>query len=117
MKQNFPGHSLITAFNILKSTLLEAPVLHYPDPSKHYTVYTDAWDDACGARFSQKHDGQEHQAASISHTFKDTPQKWSTREQEAYGIYYALTNWNYYLLGFNIVVHNEDKPLQKFLYG
>ena len=45
--------SHLTAFNTLKSTLLDAPVLHYPDPLKCYIVYTDAPDDACGAHLSQ----------------------------------------------------------------
>ena len=43
--------SHLTAFNTLKSTLLEAPILHYPDPSKHYIVYTEASDDACGLSY------------------------------------------------------------------
>ena len=38
-------------------------------------------------------------------------------EQEAYFIYYAVTKWNYYLQGSDIVVHNDHKPLQKFLNG
>ena len=37
--------------------------------------------------------------------------------QEAYGIYYAVTWWNYYLQGSDTVVHNYHKPLQKFLNG
>ena len=38
-------------------------------------------------------------------------------EQEAYGIYYVVTKWNYYLQGTDIVVWNDCKPLQKFLNG
>ena len=45
------GHH--AAFNTLKSTLIEAPILNYPDSSKHYIVYTDASDDTCGAQLSQ----------------------------------------------------------------
>ena len=52
-----------------------------------------------------------------SHTFIDTQQKWSTMKQEAYGIYYAVTKWNYCLLGSDIVICNDHKPLQKFLNG
>ena len=37
------GHH--AAFNTIKRTLIEAPILHYPDPSECYIVYTDA----CGA--------------------------------------------------------------------
>ena len=33
-------------------------------------------------------------------------------EQEAYGIYYAVTKWNYYLQGSDIVVYNDHKPLK-----
>ena len=51
------------------------------------------------------------------HTFMDTQCKWSTTEQEAYGIYYVVTKWNNYLQGSDIVVCNEHKPLQKFLNG
>ena len=72
------GHH--SAFNTLKSVLLEASILQYPDPSKCYIVYTDASDDACGAQLSQEHDGQELPVPFLSHTFTDTQQKWSTTE-------------------------------------
>ena len=38
-------------------------------------------------------------------------------EQEAYGIYYAVTKWNYYLQGSDNAVCYDHKPLQKFLNG
>ena len=38
-------------------------------------------------------------------------------EQEAYGVYYAITKWNYYLQGADIIVRNDQKPLTKFLNG
>ena len=65
----------------------------------------------------QEHDGQELLVALLFHTFTDTQWKWSTMEQESYGIYYAVIKWNYYLQGSNIVVCNDHKPLQKFLNG
>ena len=105
----------LTAFNTLKSALLEAPILHYPDPSKHFIEYTDASDDACGAQLTQ--DGQELPFAFLSHTFMDTQWKWSTTGQETNGIYCAVTKWNYYLQWSDIIVLNDNKPLQKFLNG
>ena len=107
----------LTAFNTLKSALLDIPILHYPDPSKHYIVYMDASDDTCGVQLSQEHDGQELPFAFLSHTFLDILCKWSTTEQEACSIYYAVNKWNNYLQGSDIVVHNDHKPLQKFLNG
>ena len=38
-------------------------------------------------------------------------------EQETYGVYYAVTKWNYYLQGADIIVRNDHKPLAKFLNG
>ena len=80
-------------------------------------MYTDASDDACGAQLSQIRDGTEFPVAFLSHTFTDTQRKWSTPEQEAYGIYFAVKKWNYYLQGADIIVRNDHKPLAQFLNG
>ena len=97
--------------------MLEASILYYPDPSKCFIVYTDASDDTCGAQLSQEHAGQELPVAFLSHTFTDTQWKWSTTKQEAYGVYYVVTEWNYYLQGPDIVISNDHKPLQQFMNG
>ena len=64
--------SHLRAFNTLKSALLETPILHYPDPTKHYIVYTYTRDDTCRAPLSQEHDGKELPFAFLSHTFTDS---------------------------------------------
>ena len=92
------------AFIHLKEAIVQAPILHYPNPNKTYIVYTDASDDACGAQLSQEHNGTEFPVAFLSHTFTKTQCKWSTTEQEAFGVYYAITKWNYYLQGADIIV-------------
>ena len=53
----------------------------------------------------------------MSHTFSETQRKWSTTEQKAYGDYYTITKWNYYLQGADITFRNDHKPLAKFLNG
>ena len=53
--------------------------------------------------------------AFLSHTFTDTQWRWSTPEQEAYSIYFAVKKWNYYLQGADIIVRNDHKPLARFL--
>ena len=88
-----------------------------PNPSKKYIVYTGVSNDACRAQLSQEHNGTEFPVVFLSHTFTETQQKWSTTEQEAYGIYYAITKWNYYLQGADIIVRNDHKPLACFLNG
>ena len=84
---------------------------------KRYIVYTDTSDDACRAQLSQEPNGTEFPVAFLSNTFTETQWIWSTTEQEAYGIYYTITNWNYYLQGTDIIVRNDHKPLACFLNG
>ena len=103
------------AFIHLKEAIVQAPILHYPN--KTYIIYTDASDNACGAQLSQEHDGTKFPVAFLSHTFTETQCKWSTMEQEAFGVYYAITKWNYYLQGANIIVWNDHKLLAQFLNG
>ena len=110
-----PAHH--NAFLTLKESVIQVPVVCYPNLNECYIVYTDALDDACGAQLSQEHDGTEFPIAFLSHTFTDTQWKWSTTEQEAYSVYYAVTKWNYYLQGAEIIVCNDHKPLARFLNG
>ena len=105
------------AFLTLKESVTQVPILHYPNPTIHYIVYTDASDDMCRAQLSQKYDGTEFPTAFLSHTFTDMNRKWSTTGQEAYGVYYAVTKWNYYLQGAEVIVWNDHKPLARFLNG
>ena len=99
------------AFIHLKETIVQAPILHYPKPNKTYIVYIVASDDACRAQLSQEHNRTEFPVAFLSHTFTETQCKWSTTEQQAFGVYYTITKWNYYLQGADIIVLNDHKPL------
>ena len=83
-----PAHE---TFLKLKESIIQAPILCYPNPNKRYIVYTDILDDACGAQLSQEHDDSEFTIAFLSHTFSKTQRKWSATEQEAYGVYYTIT--------------------------
>ena len=104
-------------FMKLKEAIIQAPILRYPDTTKPYIVYTDASDDARRAQLSQIHDRTKFPVAFLSHTFTDTQRRWSTPEQEAYGIYFTVKKWNYYLQGADIIVRNDHKPLAQFLNG
>ena len=80
-----------TVFLHWKEAIIQELVLHYPDPDKKYIVYTDASINACGAQLSQEHDGMEFPIAFLLHMFTETQRKWSTTEQEVYGVYYTIT--------------------------
>ena len=102
------------AFLTLKESVIQVPILHFPNPMKCYIVYTDASDDACGVQLSQEHDGTEFPIAFLSNTFMDMQCKWRSTEQEAFGVYYAVIKWNYYFQGAEVTVHNDHKPLARF---
>ena len=78
-------------FLTLKESVIQSPIQQYPDSNKRYIVYTDASNDASGAHLSQEHDRTEFPIAFPSRTFLDTQRKWNTTEQEAFGMYYAVT--------------------------
>ena len=106
-----------TAFLHLKEAIIHAPILRYPGPNKKYIAYTDASDDASRPQLSQEHDGTEFPIAFLLHTFTETQRKLSTTKQDAYGVYYTITKWNYYMQGTDITVKNNHKPLPWFLNG
>ena len=54
-----------TAFLYLKEAIIQASILHYPDPDKKCIVYTDVSNDARGAQLSQEHDGTEFSIAFL----------------------------------------------------
>ena len=56
------------AFLTLKDSVIQAPILHYPNPTVHYIVYTDASHDACGAQLSQEY------VPSLTHNRNGAPQ-------------------------------------------
>ena len=65
-------------------------------------------------QLSQEHDGAGFPIAFLSHTFTETQRKWSTTKQEAHGVYYAITKWNYYLQGMDITVKMIINSLSSF---
>ena len=105
------------AFMKLKDAIIQAPILRYLDTVKPYIVYMDTSNNACRAQLSEMHEEAEFPVAFLSHTFTDTQRRWSTPEQEAYGIYFAIKKWNYYLQGADVIVRNDYKPLAQFLNG
>ena len=79
-------------FLTLMESIIQSPILWYPNPNKQYIVYTNMPDDAYVAQLSQEYDSMEFPIAFLSHTFLETQRKWSNTKQETYRVYYAITN-------------------------
>lgn len=61
-----------TAFDYLKRTLPNAPVLAYADYTKQFTLYTDASHQGLGAVLAQVQDGKERVTAYANRSLHST---------------------------------------------
>ena len=68
-------------------------------------------------KLSQELHGTVFPISFLLHSFMDTQKKWSTTEQEVCRVYYAVTEWNYYLQGAEVIILNDHKMLARFLNG
>jgi len=74
------------AFDVLKEKLTTAPVLHYPDFTRQFTIATDASDYAIGAVLSQGPIGQNRPIAYASRILNKAEQNYNTTEKELLAI-------------------------------
>ena len=96
--------------------LQDACELFYPDYSLEWILRTDASELGVGAVLLQKkilEDGtvQLQPIAFISKKFSTQAQRWATIEQEGYGIYYAVRNLAYYLVGKEFIIETDHNNL------
>jgi transposase InsO family protein len=100
------------AFEKLKTSLCEAPVMAHPDLSKPYVLYTDACDYAIGGVLCQlDENGIERPIQYISAGLSSIQKRWATIEKEAYAVIYCLKKLRAYLLGAEFRVLTDHKPL------
>ena len=110
-------------FQLLKDMLLKEPVLKYPDPSKSYTLFTDAskyaWACVLTQEYEHEFDGKVrkilHPITYVSGLFKGSQVNWATLTKEAYAIYMSVKKLSYYLQDVDITLRSDHLPLKKFL--
>src|SRR6201985_3388303 len=83
------------AFKNLQKRLVTAPILINPDPTKRYTVTTDASTIAVGAVLSQ----EGRPVAYFSRKLNSAEQNYPIHELEELAIVEALRHWRHYLEG------------------
>lgn len=99
------------AFKKLKSMLVNLPILAFPDPRKGYDVHTDASMHGLGAAIVQ--DGRPVAFASRSLTAAE--KNYSTTEQEALCVNFALKYFYPYLYGANLTIYTDHAALKSIL--
>ena len=113
------NHQRQSAFEDIKSALLQAPVLLLADVSKPFEIYTDASDSSLAAVLMQK-DCKGHGLLPVAYASRGlTPaeKNYTITERETLAVVFALTSWRLYLFKhFNVftdnraVVYLQTKP-------
>jgi hypothetical protein len=88
--------------------LCSAPILLLPDLQQPFEIETDASDYVVGAILTQN----DYPVAYHSETLSDVVHKYPTYDKEMYSIVQACRQWRHYILGKEIVIHTDHKPLQ-----
>ena len=110
-------------FKMLKNLLIQEPILKYPDPTKPYTLYTDAskyaWFCVLTQEYEHEIEGKirkiYHPKTYASGLFKGNQMNWATLTKEAYAIYMSVKKLDYYLQDADIILRSDHLPLKEFL--
>ncbi|CAA0832795.1 Uncharacterized mitochondrial protein AtMg00860, partial [Striga hermonthica] len=96
------------SFQELKRRLTSAPVLTIPDPSRSFTIFSDASRQGLGCVLMQ--DGQV--VAYASRQLKPHEQNYPTHDLELAVVVHALKIWRHYLYGGRCEIFTDHKSLQ-----
>ncbi len=101
------------AFDQIKSEVIHAPILQHMDYSQMAVIKTDASTKGCGAVLLQQDPVTmvEKPVAFVSRKFNETEARWATIEQEAYGIFFAVTKFDPFLRGHTFEIQTDHKNL------
>ena len=96
------------AFDSLKASLCQAPVLTHPDYSKPFTIFSDASNVGVGAVLTQN--GQPIWFSSRA--LSDAERKYDTREKETIAIMFGLDKFKPYFFGRPVTVMTDHGNLR-----
>jgi RNase H-like domain found in reverse transcriptase/Reverse transcriptase (RNA-dependent DNA polymerase) len=101
-----------SAFQKLRDSLIEAPILRSPDFSKTFYVLVDSSENAVGGVLAQKDDREMlHPILFLSKKFNETERRYSSLERESLGVVIVVTKLRYFLLGTFFVLLVDAKPI------
>ena len=98
------------AFDSLKESLCNSPVLRSPDFAAEFILQTDAFNRGIGAVLSQRHDdGVDHPIAYYSKKLQPREERYATVEKECLAIKMAIENFRVYLLGHHFTIQTVHR--------
>jgi hypothetical protein len=94
-------------FDDLKHCLCSSPVLSLPDLQQLFKIAIDASNYIVGTVLTQ----HGHLVAYHSETLSDTVGKYPPYDKEMYSIVQAYRQWKNYIMGKEMIIHTNHKPL------
>lgn len=99
------------SFKKVKSDLLARIILSFPDFEKPFFIVTDASNYALGAALMQEVDGKLLPITFASKLLSETERRYSVCKKEALGVIYALKHFRYVILGYDVTILTDHRPL------
>ena len=104
-----------SAFEVLKETLVTAPVLGFPDTGKPFTLDTDASGVGLGAVLSQEHDGVECVIAYYSRCLSKEERRYCVTRRELLAVVASVRHFHHYVYGVPTKVRTDHGALSWLL--
>lgn len=100
------------AFEQIRDAIVDAPLLAHVDYARDIYLRTDASEAGVGGMLYQKDDeGGIVPVCFVSRKFTGAEVRWSTIEQECFGIYHCIVSLSHYLLGQRFIVETDHRNL------
>jgi len=96
------------AFEELKQRLCSVPVLTLPDLQQPFEIEIDSSNYVVGAVLTQHGHPMAYHNEMLSNAFC----KYPTHDKEMYSIVQACRKWKHYILGKEMIIHTDHRPLQ-----
>jgi hypothetical protein len=106
----------VALFKVFQGAIQHSVTLHFPDYALPWILRVDASDYAVGAVLFQEYTAPDNTIinqpiAFISHKFSGAAVNWDTFKQEAYALYYGVSQLSYYLRGKEFLLETDHKNL------
>ena len=103
------------AWQLLKSELVKAPILAYPDPDLEFILDTDASGYGIGAVLSQVQDGRERVIAYGSKALTKEERRYCVTRQELLAVVHFIKQYRHYLYGQKFLIRTDHGALKYLL--
>ncbi|XP_043807314.1 uncharacterized protein LOC122721960 [Manihot esculenta] len=101
-----------SAFDLIKSLLISAPVIQPPDWTLPFEIMCDASNFAIGAVLGQRIGNSPHVIHYASRTLDAAQCNYSTTEKELLAVVFALEKFRPYLLGTKVIIYSDHTALR-----